>query len=114
MVVFIALLLLVFLIYNIKKLMKMCSDNIEYWDGPEQTEEEKKASSRRMTDLMIQYPGMIHIEEAYPEEAQTARAVRRYFSLLESLEDGLISQESFDRQMDEGLPLLTIKDIFEK
>jgi hypothetical protein len=81
----------------------------KYWDGPAPTHEERRVTLNRFVEFFKKFPES-PLKDSYPQQANMAAALVRYDLLEFQLENGLISRETYDEEMEKILPLIDISE----
>lgn len=83
-------------------------DNEDYY-GPVPTHEQRRVTLNRLVEFFKKFPES-PLKEKYPQQSNMAAALLRYELLEFQLENGLISQEIYDEEVEKILPLIDISE----
>jgi hypothetical protein len=81
----------------------------EDYYGPVPTHEERRQALNRLVDFFKQFPES-PLKEKYPQQSNLAAALKRYDELEFLLQEGLISQEDYDTELEKIAPLIDITE----
>jgi hypothetical protein len=81
----------------------------EDYYGPPPTHEQRRITLARFVEFFKRFPES-PLKEKYPQQANLAAALVRYDNLQFQLENGLITQEAYDEELEIILPLIDISE----
>jgi hypothetical protein len=85
------------------------SDDDKYWDGPAPTHEQRRQTLNRFVEFFKKFPES-PLKDSYPQQANMAAALLRYDLLEFQLQNGVISRETYDEEIEKILPLIDISE----
>ncbi len=81
----------------------------EDYYGPVPTHEQRRITLNRFVEFFKQFPES-PLKDSYPQQANMAKALKRYAELEQLLQSGQITQEAYDEEMERLLPLIDISE----
>jgi hypothetical protein len=81
----------------------------EDYYGPAPTHEQRRVTLNRFVEFFKQFPES-PLKDSYPQQANMARALMRYSELELLLQSGQITQEAYDEEVEQLLPLIDISE----
>lgn len=81
----------------------------EDYYGPPPTHEQRRVTLNRFVEFFKKFPES-PLKDSYPQQANMARALMRYSELELLRQSGQITQEAYDEEIEQLLPLIDISE----